>query len=58
MISVLGDLKEIGTDLIRTETVTKELTMRKFISLVTLYLLAFVLMCAIVLISYYKMFRH
>ena len=58
MIGILGGLREIGTDLIRTETVTKELTMRKFISLVTLYLLAFVLMCAIVLISYYKLFRH
>ena len=58
MIDTLGMLREMGTDLVRTENVTKELTMRKFVSLLILYLLAFVLMCAIVLISYYKLFKR
>ena len=46
----------MGIDLIRTENVTKELSMRKFVSLVVLYALAFVLFMAIVLIAYYKLF--
>ena len=44
------------TDLLRTEQVTKELSMRKFMSLVVLYALAFVLMMAIILIAHYKFF--
>ena len=54
LIDSLGSLRDMSTDLIRTEQVTKELTMRRFASIVTLYLLAFCLAIAILHIIYYK----
>ena len=49
-------LKDIFSDLVRTEQVTKEVAMRRFISIAILYGLAFVLGLAILLIGYYKFF--
>ena len=49
-------LRDMFNDLIRTEQVTKEVAMRRFISLAILYALAVVLGLAILLIGYYKFF--
>ena len=45
----------MGGDLVRTEQVTKELSMRKFVTIVVLYLLAFCLGIVILHLLYYKL---
>ena len=45
----------MGNDLVRTEQVTKELSMRKFATIVILYLLAICLGIVILHVLYYKL---
>ena len=54
LVDTLGTLRSMGNDLARTDQVTKELSMRRFFTIVVLYLLAFCLGVAIVHILYYK----
>ena len=54
LVDTLGTLRSMGNDLARTDQVTKELSMRRFFTIVVLYLLAFCLGVAIIHILYYK----
>ena len=54
LLDSLGSLRDMSTDLIRTEQTTKELTMRRFASIVILYLLAICLAIAIIHVLYWK----
>ena len=54
LMDSLGSLREMSTDLIRTEQVTKELSMRRFVSIVILYLLAACLAIVIIHTLCYK----
>ena len=55
LVDTLSSLRQMGSDLARTEQVTKEITMRRFVSIVVLYLLAVCLAIAIAHIAYYKL---
>ena len=54
LVDTLGTLRSMSSDLVRTEQVTKELTMRRFVTIIILYLLAICLAIAIIHIFYYK----
>ena len=55
LIDTFGTLRSMSSDLVRTEQVTKELSMRKFVTLVTLYMLAFCLGIVILHVLYWKL---
>ena len=55
LVDTLGTLRSMGGDLTRTEQVTKELSMRRFVTIVILYLLAFCLGIVILHLLYYKL---
>lgn len=54
-MDTLGSLHSMGNDLARTEQVTKELSMRKFATLVILYLIALCLSIVILHVLYWKL---
>ena len=56
LVSTVSMVREIGLDLVRTEKVTKDLNMRRFLNLVVLYAVAVLLFIAICLVLYYKLF--
>ena len=56
LVDTLGLMKEMGNDLMRTEKVTKELSLRKFVSLLILYAILVLQGVAILLVLYYKLY--
>ena len=55
LIDTLGSLHSMSTDLVRTEQVTKELSMRKFATIVILYLIAICLGIVILHVLYWRL---
>ena len=56
LTNTINMVKDIGNELLRTERSAKELSMRRFLNLIVLYLVAILLFIAIVLVLYYKLF--
>jgi len=55
-MNIGSTVRELGVDLVRTEKLTKDLTMRKFLTIVVLYLIMCLLALAIILVLYYKIY--
>ena len=55
LVNTVSMVRDIGLDLVRTEKVTKDLNMRRFLHLVVLYAIAILLFIAICLVLYYKL---
>ena len=49
-------VKNIGTELMRAERTAKEISLRRFLNLIVLYLVAVMLFVANALVIYYKYF--
>ena len=49
-------VKDIGTELLRTERAAKEISCRRFLNILVMYLVAILLFVANCLVIYYKFF--
>lgn len=55
IINTVGMVREIGLDLVKSDTMVRDINRRKFLSIVVLYLVAILLFLTICFVVYFKL---
>lgn len=55
ILNTVGMVREIGLDLVKSDKIVKDINRRKFLSIVVLYLVAFLLFVSICCVVYFKL---